>query len=76
MAEVCEGECMGRSPGDESLTLIRSNICGLPQLYEAFEGWMSVCGRVNNLKDIKGKFSVFLLFLKLWFSFTVALFLA
>ena len=33
-------------------------------------------GRAYNLKGIKGKFSVFLLFLKLCFSFTVAHFLA
>ena len=25
MAGVCEGECMGRCPGDESLTLTRGN---------------------------------------------------
>ena len=35
---VCEGECMGRSPGDEPLTLTRCHSCGLPELYEAFEG--------------------------------------
>ena len=34
----------------------------MPQLYEAFEGWKSICGRAYNLKGIKGKFSVFLLF--------------
>ena len=76
MAGFCEGECMGRSPGDEPLTLTRYHSCGLPQLYEACEGWKSVCGRAYNLKEIKGKFSVFLLFIKLCFSFTVALFLA
>ena len=59
------GEYMGRCPGDEPLTLTRCHSCGLPQLYEALEGWKSVCGRVYNLKGIKGKFSVFLLFLKL-----------
>ena len=73
MAGVCEGECMGCSPGDEPLTLTRCHRCGLPQLYE---GWKSVCGRAYNLKGINVKFSVFLLFLKLNFSFTVALFLA
>ena len=58
-----------------------NNICiyiydEMPQLYEACEWWKSVCGRAYNLKGIKGKFSVFLLFLKLCFSFTVAIFLA
>ena len=80
MVGVCEGECMGCSPGDEPLTLKRCHSCGLPQLYEAFEGWKSVCGRAYNLKPKKmakmGNFSVFLLFLKLCVSFTVALFLA
>ena len=61
MADVCEGECMGCSPGDELLTL-RCHSCGLPQLYEAFEGWKPICGRAYNLKSIKGKFFVFLLF--------------
>ena len=74
MAGVCEGECIGRSPGDEPLTLTRCHSCGLPQLYEAF-GWKSVCGRVYNLKGIKGKISFLLLFLKLCFSFTVAHFM-
>ena len=65
-AGVCEGECMGSSPGDESLTLMRCRSCRLPQLYEAFEGWKSVCGRAYNLKSIKGKILVSLLFLKLF----------
>ena len=38
MVGVCEGEYMGRSPGEESLTLTRCHSCGLPQLYEALEG--------------------------------------
>ena len=76
MAGICKGECMGRSPGNEPLTLTRCHSCGLPQLYEAVEEWKSVCGRAYNLKGIKGKFSVFLHFLKLLFSFTVAHFLA
>ena len=58
---------MGHSPGDEPQTL-RLNSCGLPQLYETFEGWNSSCGRAYNLKAIMGKFSVFFLFLKLCFS--------
>ena len=33
--EVCEGECMGNSLGDEPLTLMRYQSCGLSQLYEA-----------------------------------------
>ena len=57
------GECMGHSLGDEPLTLTRCHSCGLPQLHEACEGWKSVYGRAYNLKGIKGKFSVFLLFL-------------
>ena len=62
MAGVCKGECMGHSPGDEPQTLTRCHSCGLPQLYEALEGWNSVRGRAYNFKGIKGKFSVFLLF--------------
>ena len=61
MVGVCERECM-----------TRCHICGLSQLYEALEGCKSVCDRAYNLKGIKGKFSVFLLFLKLCFSITVA----
>ena len=68
MAGFVRGKCMGRSPGDEPLTL--------PQLYEAFERWKSVCGRAYNLKNIKGKYSVFLIFLKLCFSFAVDHFMA
>ena len=67
---------MGCSLGDEPLTLKRCFSCGLPQLYEALEGWKSVCVQAYNLKGMKGKFSVFLLFLKLCFSFTVAHFMA
>ena len=62
MAGVCEEECMAHSPGDEPLTLTRCHSYGLPKLYEACKGWKSVCGRVYNLKGIKGKFPVFLLF--------------
>ena len=43
---VCEGECVGRSPSDKPLTLTRCHSCGCPQLYEAFEGWKSVCGQI------------------------------
>ena len=75
MQDRCEGECMGRSPGDEPLAFMRCQSCGLPQLYKAFEGWTSACGRSYNLKGIKGKISCFLLFLKLCFSFTVAHFM-
>ena len=60
---------MGRSQGDEPLTLTRSNSCGLPKLYEVLEGQKSVYDRAYNLKGIKVKFSVLLLFLKLCFSF-------
>ena len=58
MGGVCEGECMG----DETLTLTRCHSCGLPQLYEVLEGRKSVCDRAYNLKGIKGKIYVFILF--------------
>ena len=35
MEGVGEGECMGRSPGDEPLTLTISRSCGLSHPYEA-----------------------------------------
>ena len=58
MAGVSEGECMGRSPEDESLTFMRCHSCGLPQLYEAFEVeirlWLDL-----QLEGHKGKFYVF-----------------
>ena len=38
-----EGKCMGLSPWNEPLTLMRCHSYGLLQLYEAF-GWKSVCG--------------------------------
>ena len=59
MAGVCEGEWMGRSPGDESLTLTSCHSCGLPKLYEELEGWKSVCDLTYNLKGIKGKIFCF-----------------
>ena len=62
---VYEREYMGSSLGNELLTLMRCHSCGLPQLYEALEGWKSVCGQAYNLNGIKGKISVFLHFLKL-----------
>ena len=37
MAGVCEGECMGRSSGDETLTLMRCHSCGVV--------WIGVNGR-------------------------------
>ena len=58
MAEVCEEECMGRSPRYEPLVLKRWHSCGLPQIYKAF-GLKSVCDRTYNIKGIKGKFSLF-----------------
>ena len=67
---------MGLSSGDEPLTLMIRHSCELPQLYEALEGWKSICGRAYYLKGTKRKFSVFLLLLKLRFSFTVAHFMA
>ena len=47
----------------------------MPHSYEACEEWKSFCGRAYNVKDIKGKFSVFLRFLKLCFSFYYSSFL-
>ena len=76
MVLVCEEAYMGHSLMDELLILMRCHICELPQLYKALEGWKSVCGQAYNLKGIKGKISVFLLFLKLCFSFTVGHFMA
>ena len=73
---VCEGECLGRSFGDEPLALTRCLSCGVPQLYEALDGWKFICGRAYNIKGIKGKIYVILLFLKLCFSFTVTHFMA
>ena len=63
---------MGRSLRSEPLTLMKCHSCGLPHLYEALEGWKIVCGQTYNLKGIKEKIYVFLLFLKLCLSFTVA----
>ena len=54
---------------NEPLTLTRCHSSGMPQLYEAFEGWKSVCGRAFSLKGIKGKISVFRLFLSLCFFY-------
>ena len=68
----CEGEYIRHSPGDEPQTLTTCHSCGLPHLCEALEVWKSVCGRSYNLKGIKGTVSLFLLFLNLCFSFTVA----
>ena len=75
MVGVCGRECMERRLGDEPFTLTRCHSCWLLQLYKACEGWKSICGQAYKLKGIKEKFSVFLLFLKLCFSFTVTLFL-
>ena len=62
MAGVCEEECMGRSPGDEPQTLTKCHNCRLPKGGSPF---------VAEPKGHKGEISVFLLFLKLCFSFTV-----
>ena len=43
MVGVCEGQCLGHSLIDEPQTLMRCPSCGLPQLYEALEGWKSIC---------------------------------
>ena len=54
MGGVCEGECMGRSPGDVPLTLTRCHSCGLPQLHKALEGWKSICGRGGSREVVLG----------------------
>ena len=61
---------MGHSLGDEPLTLTRCHSYMKPLK----DGSPSV-GQAYNLKGIKGKCSVFLLLLKLYFSFTVAHFM-
>ena len=38
MAGVCNEECLGHSPVDETLTLMRFYSCGLSQLYEYLTG--------------------------------------
>ena len=38
MEGVCEGECIGRRPGDEPLTLTRCYSFELSQLYEILRG--------------------------------------
>ena len=75
MVGVCDRECMGNSPGDETQTLMRCHSCGFSQLYEAC-GWKSVCGQAYKLKSIKGNIYSLLFFLKLCFSFTGAHFMA
>ena len=47
-SDLCEGECMGCSPGDEPLTLTRCHNCGLPQLYEG----MWYVDQIFTLKQI------------------------
>ena len=51
MAGVREGECMGRSPGDDPLTLTRCYSCEMSQSFEALEEWQSVCGQTHNLRS-------------------------
>ena len=48
MGGVCEGECMGCSPGDELLTMTRCDSCRLPQLYEAFESGSSFVAKLTT----------------------------
>ena len=51
MAGVCEGECIGRCSGDETLTLTRCHCCELQQLYEALEGRKSFCDQAHKLGE-------------------------
>ena len=67
MAGVCEGECMGRSQGNETLTLTRCHSCGMQQLYEAFVGWKSVLWPSLKLKGFKGEIFYFSSFLSFVF---------
>ena len=53
---------MGRSPGDEALTLTRSHSCELPQLYEALVGRKFVWGLSPQFNCIKEKISFFISF--------------
>ena len=68
MAGACEGNARGVAQG------MNPDLDEMPQLYEACEGWKSICGQAYNLKGIKEM--LFFFFLKLCFSFTVPLFLA
>ena len=45
-------ECVGSRPGQQRLTLTRCHSRGLPQLYEAIEGWRSVCGIKDKKKIV------------------------
>ena len=65
MFEVFEGEGLVCGPGDESLTLMRCSSCWLSRLYEALEGWKSVCAQVDILRDIKGEVFIFFSFVTL-----------
>ena len=62
-----EGKCMERSPGDEPLTL---TICH--SYMKPLKGGSPSGAEPCNLKGIKRKISVVLLFLKFCFSFTIA----
>ena len=53
MVRVCKRECMGRSPGDKPLILTTCHSCGLPKLYEDFEGQKSVLWPSLRLKEHK-----------------------
>ena len=53
-----------------------SAVVGCHSYMKPLLGGSRFFGRAYNLNGIKGKFSVFLHFLKLLFSFTVARFLA
>ena len=57
MTKVCEGECVGRYPGDDTFHLTRCHSCELQQLYEALKRWTS-----PQRKGIKGKIYFFIFF--------------
>ena len=62
MAGVCEGECRGRSVGNEPLTLRDATVVGCHS-YRKPLGGSSDCGRAYNVKVIKGKISFIVSFL-------------
>ena len=43
-------KCVGCSPGDEPLTLMRCPSCWLPQLYESLERGKSACDQAYNVR--------------------------
>ena len=78
MAGLCEVERIRRSPGDETLALTRCHSCGLPQLQymKPLKNVSPFVAEPTNKRAQRGKFPVFLFFIKVCFSFTVSHFIA